>query len=173
MKIFFFRLLFLLFLALFQLSFFDILFPFLGTPIIILVAVVIWVLVEGFFPSLRMIVPLALLFELFSSETIGALSLYAVLLAYATSFFSKRVVIDSQGFGLFGYALFAALGAWGYRFFETLFFHQASPLLVFSFGNLFWILFLGIVFFFFLHFLIQRFEKSIDRSEQNNMRNIR
>ncbi len=98
-----------------QLSFFDIAFPWFHVPLLLIACVVAWTLALGFPESLRMTVPLSVAFEVFSSGTVGIFSLYAVLLAYATSFLSRRILVGQRGAGAFLYAVFTAAMALAYQ----------------------------------------------------------
>lgn len=126
MKIFFLCLLFILTLVFFEFSFFDVLFPRIAVPIILVVSVVVWTLVVDFPRVLYRVIPLTALFDIASSGTLGALTLYAVLLSYATSFLSRRLLVEHRGMGMVLYALFASLGSLGYAVFYLVFF-QGHP----------------------------------------------
>lgn len=91
-----------------QLSFFDIAFPWFHTPLLLIACIAAWTLALGFPASLWMTIPLAAAFEVFSAGTVGVFSLYAILLAYATSFLSRRILVGHHGAGAFLYAAFVA-----------------------------------------------------------------
>ena len=122
MKIFFLRLFFILAVVFFEFSFFDILFPQMGAPLVLIASIVAWVLVSGFPAALFMIIPLALLFDVVSAGMPGALTLYAVPLAYAVSFLSRRLLVEHGGFGMVLHGLFAGMSALGYIIFNFIFF---------------------------------------------------
>ncbi len=110
MKIFYFRVIIIALLVFLQLSFFNIIFPWFQMPLLLLCAVVAWTLAVGFPRSLWMTVPLMLFFDSVAYGTVSTFSLYAVLLAYGTSFLSRRLLIEHRGLGLGLYGLFAAFG---------------------------------------------------------------
>ncbi len=118
MKIFFLRLLFILVIVFLEISFVDVLLPSMMAPLVIIASVVAWTLIAGFPNALFMIVPLAICFDIVSSGEIGAFSLYAVILSYATSFLSRRLLIEHSGLGMMLYASFAASGTFGYAVFD-------------------------------------------------------
>ncbi|OGI19605.1 MAG: hypothetical protein A3J06_01115 [Candidatus Moranbacteria bacterium RIFCSPLOWO2_02_FULL_48_19] len=126
MKIFFLRLLFILSLVFFEFSFFDVLFPRMAAPVILIVSIVVWTLLVGFPRVLYMVIPLSAFFDIASSGSLGSLTLYAVLLSYATSFLSRRLLAEHHGTGMVLYALFASLGSFGYVVFNLLFGQENS-----------------------------------------------
>jgi hypothetical protein len=121
MKIFSFRLLFILIILFFEFSFFDVLFPWVSAPIIIIASVVAWSLLRPFPLMFFMTIPLTLLFDIVSSGRPNIFSLYAVLLVYTTSFISRRLLVEQRGFGLWLYALFSALSVFCFTLFEYIF----------------------------------------------------
>lgn len=125
MKIFFLRLLFTLAIVFFEFSFFGVLFPQVSAPLIILVSIVAWTLLFEFPRVLYTILPLAALSDIIASGEVGALTLYAVALAYATSFLSRRLLIERHGFGMALYALFAGSGVLGYVVFNSILFRDS------------------------------------------------
>jgi hypothetical protein len=70
-----------------------------------------------------MTVPLTVLFEIFSTGTIGAFSIYAVFLAYVTSFLSRRLLMSHQSASIWLYAFFSAGMALLYQWGLYLFLH--------------------------------------------------
>ena len=179
MKALLFRIIFLLLLVLLQLSFFDILFPWFQAPLFLLGAVVVLTLIRGFPRSLWMTVPLVLLFESASAGAVTWLSLYAVFFSYGTSFLSRRLLIEHQGFGLGLYALVSYGGTLLYQSFFSLFLFEqgvsepfrfmATP----SFESLFFSLILSLPVFAITYLIIQRFEKYLELLEQRKFLNIR
>lgn len=166
----------------FQLSFLSILLPTLPVPILPLVAVVAWSLVSGFPKGLGMTVPLILLFEFLTNGGVGALSLYAVGLAYATSFLSRRTLIERQGLGLFVYGLFSAGGVIGYHFFGLLWLIVPEslagaggilPPLVFSFSQMLLTGLLALLFFMGTYSLVKRFEKYLEQTLQRQFSEVK
>src|SRR3990167_8048401 len=126
MKIFFLRLLFILSLVSFEFSFFDVLFPKIAVPVILIVSIVAWTLLVGFPSVLYMVIPLSAFFDIASSGNLGLLTLYAVPLSYTTSFLSRRLLAEHLGTGMILYALFASLGSFGYVVFNLLFCQENS-----------------------------------------------
>jgi len=120
MNVFFYRIILILFFALLQISFFDILFPWFRAPVYLVLVVVVVTLTRGFPQALFFTVPLTLLVDAVTLGIPSWFSLYAVFLAYGTSFLSRRLLLTHQGFGLLLYALVA---------FGSVLFYQA----VFSF----------------------------------------
>lgn len=173
MKNFFLKTGFLLLIVFFQLSFLNILFPAWPSFILPLAAVVAWTLALGFPKSLTMTVPLVLIFDILGSGGLTALSLYATLLAYATSFFSRRLLIERQGFGVFLYALFSAGAVLGYQAWGLLrlvlpeSFPEVAALLPPLTLSVPSILFSGLlsgVFFIGIYALVRRFEKYLEQA---------
>lgn len=115
MKSFFLKTCFLLLIVFFQISFLNILFPSVPSFLLPLAAVIAWTLALGFPKSLTMTLPLVLFFDLQASGGLTALSLYAVLLAYGTSFLSRRVLIERRGLGVLLYGFFSAGAVLGYQ----------------------------------------------------------
>jgi hypothetical protein len=126
MKIFGMRLFFILALVFFEFSFFDILFPQISAPLILIASAVAWVLVSGFPVALFMIVPLSVFFDIVSAGMPGVLTLYAVPFAYTTSFLSRRILAEHRGIGMVLYALYAGIGALGYIVFDFIFFQGGA-----------------------------------------------
>lgn len=183
MKIAFLRSLFILSIIFFEFSFFDILFPEFSVPIVIIVSVIAWILLSGFPRALFMIVPLSLLFDIVSSGTPGALSLYAVLLAYTTSFLSRRLLVEHRGIGMVLYALFAGIGTFGHSLFNALFFQtdlfpgmtgifSALPAM-FSFPKVFLPMILSLPLFIIAYHVIRVFEGYVGSLEQRELSNVR
>lgn len=179
MKATLFRIIFLFLLVLLQLSFFDILFPWFRAPLFLLGAVVAFTLIRGFPRSLWMTVPLVLLFESASVGAVTWLSLYAVFFSYGTSFLSRRLLIEHQGFGLGLYALVSYGGALLYQSFFSFFLFEtgvseslrfmATP----SVESLFFSLILSLPVFAITYIVIRRFEKYLELLEQRKFLNIR
>src|SRR3990167_1495084 len=126
MKIFFLRLLFILSLVSFEFSFFDVLFPKIAVPVILIVSIVAWTLLVGFPSVLYMVIPLSAFFDIASSGNLGLLTLYAVPLSYTTSFLSRRLLAEHHGTGMILYALFTSLGSLGYGVLHFVFTRDSS-----------------------------------------------
>ncbi|MFZ2187887.1 MAG: hypothetical protein WAV46_04680 [Candidatus Moraniibacteriota bacterium] len=121
MKIFISRLIFIFVFVCFEFSFFDVLFPWVAAPLVIMSAVVAWSLLMSFPRVLFMTIPLTLFSDIVAIGTPGTLTLYAVLLAYTMSFFSRRFLLEHRGVGLLLYALVSAVGVMGFAVFEFIF----------------------------------------------------
>lgn len=172
MKVFFFRLFFILVLVFFEFSFLDVLFPWISAPIVLIDSAVAWALLVSFPRVLFMTIPLTAFFDIVASETQGMLTLYAVLLVYVLSFLSRRLLLEYRGINMALYALFASLGVLGFMFFEFIF-SRGNPFLwtkemvatLFFFApfrDVFLSMLLCIPFFVCVYFLIRRFEKYMD-----------
>lgn len=105
----------LLFCVFLQFSFFDILFPWFRAPLFLLGVVVILTLVRGFPSALLMTVPVTLLYDATTLGQVTWFSVYAVIFSYGTSFLSRRLLIEHQGFGLALYAVIAFGGTLMYQ----------------------------------------------------------
>lgn len=168
MKIFFVRFFFILFLVFFEFSFVDILFPQIVVPVVLVVSVIAWTLIIDFPYVLYRVVPLTVFFDIIASGTVGTLTLYAVLLSYATSFLSRRLLVEHHGIGMVLYALFAFGGSFGYSVFQFIFSQKSS----FSWStemftrffstiaslDILLLIFLSVHFFLLLYWIIRRFE---------------
>ena len=115
MKIYLLRFGVILLLIFLQLSFLDIIFPWFHAPLLLLTSVIAWTLIVGFPESLWMTLPLSLMFDSVTFGAVSGFSLYAIFLSYVTSFFSRRLLIERQGFSLILYAVFASGSASGYQ----------------------------------------------------------
>ncbi|MDO8565711.1 MAG: hypothetical protein Q7S04_00805 [Candidatus Moranbacteria bacterium] len=183
MKIFFLRLFFILSLVFFQFSFFNILFSRVSVPIILIVAVVAWTLIVGFPRVLYMVIPLSIFFDIASFGALGALTLYAVPLAYATDFLSRRLLAEHHGMGMILYALFASLGSFGYGVFHFVFTRGSSFLWsaetvtrffrATGFLELLLPIFSSVVFFPILYWSIRRFETYMSFAVQKEILQMR
>lgn len=183
MKIFFLRLLLILAIVFFEFSFFDILLPATPAPLILIASVVVWVLLSGFPQGLFMIIPLVMLFDVVATGMPGVLTLYALPLAYTTSFLSRRLLVEHRGMGMFLYALFVGIGALGYRLFDFLFFRSEDLLgsreifsglwLVFSFSDIVLAIALSLPIFLLAYAGIRRFEQSVGVMSRNDFLNVK
>lgn len=173
MKIFFLRLFFILAVVFFEFSFFDILFPQMGAPLVLIASIVAWVLASGFSAALFMIVPLALLFDVLSVGMPGALTLYAVPLAYVISFLSRRLLVERRGFGMVLYAFFVGISALGYVIFNSIFFQRGglSEIVIRNAlpGIAVWTLFIFVG----AYQVIRRFEKYIGYLSQSDFLKVK
>ncbi len=182
MKNIFLRILFLFLIIFFQLSFLNILFPKLVVPLLPLTAVVAWTLVSGFPKNLRMTVPLILFYDILTSTGVSSLSLYAVVLAYLTSFLSRRILVERQGFGLLLYGIFSAGGVLGYQLlglFRLTLPEEAFPLaellpsLPLSFSSLLLSSLLACFLFMGVYGLVRYFEKYLEQSSQRQFSEVK
>lgn len=168
MKLFILRFLFICLLVFFEFSFFDILFPQISVPLLLIASIVAWALIVDFPRVLYMLVPLAMFFDIIATGTLGTLSLYVVPLAYATSFLSRRLLIEHRGTGMVLYSLFSAAGSFGYILFHLLFFQGGmlswfggSLINLYSLimsSHIFLSFFLSVLLFPLIYFVIRRFE---------------
>jgi hypothetical protein len=183
MKIFFLRLFFILAIVFIEFSFFGVISPQAFTPFVLIASVVAWVLVSGFPAALFMTVPLAAFFDIVSSGMPGSLTLYSVPLAYATSFLSRRILVEHRGTGMVLYALYSGFGAIGYAFFDFIFFHNGSFvgmksslfnfLAIFSIYKIFLLLILALPIFICLYQIIRYFEGYISSLTQRDFSRIK
>lgn len=183
MKIFFIRVCVILILVFLEVSFFNVLFSTTPAPLILIASVVAWVLIVGFSQALYMLIPLALLFDIVTMGVLGAFSLYALLLAYTTSFISRRFLVEYHGIGMVPYAFFVGIGAIGYACFNILFFQadlwsrgidvffDLAP--VFSVSKIGFSFILGPLFFLGIYHGIDRLEKYISVITQRAMTPIK
>ncbi len=107
--IFYYSLLFLILLVL-QFSFFNILFSFVGVPLVILIAGIIWTLRLGFREALWLLVPLLLLYDVLGSGRLEIFSVYVIFFVYTVSFLSRRVLLENVTVSTLIYSLFTYLG---------------------------------------------------------------
>jgi hypothetical protein len=183
MKIFFLRLFFIFFLVFFEFSFFDVLFPWIAVPAVLVVSIVAWALIVDFPYVLYMVVPLTAFYDIVSSGALGTLVLYAVLLAYATSFLSRRLLVEHHGVGMVLYALFASLGSFGYMVFNFIlsqdiasFWQPATTpqfFLTAGFFDFFLQIFLSVLLFPVAHRIIRSFETYVRLVAQREILQIR
>lgn len=183
MKIFFLRLFFLLLLVSLQFSLLDILFPYFATPLLLMTSIVAWVLLIGFSRALWMIIPLVIVFDTVTHGVPGTFSLYAVLIAYTTSFFSRRLLVEHSGMGMFLYGLYSGLGAFGYIYFDILVQHpgflEGMTNLFFTFISVFslttsiFVVTISLPLFFVVYEGIKRFEGYVSGIAQRNFVNVK
>lgn len=180
MKIFLFRISLLLLFVFLQISFFTILFPWFRSPLFLLGVVVAFSVVKPFPQTLLMTVPLTLLFDTVTLGALSWLTLYAVILAYLTSFLLRRLLLEHRGLGLGVYALVAFGAALLYQAFYSAFVYRqmasevggvlhAAPALeslLFSLAS-----FLPV--FVVSYFMVKRFEAYVDGINQKQFRNVR
>ncbi|MGK2848922.1 MAG: hypothetical protein ACSLEX_02540 [Minisyncoccota bacterium] len=179
MTIFFARFFFILLLVFLEFSFFDILFQGIGSPFLLIMIIVAWTLIRGFPQVLFSLIPIALIFDIVANGRPSTLLLYAILLAYATSFLSRRLLVEHYGFGMVTYALFSGFSAIGYMIFDALFWGLNGnvdmwTLIMITFSALSWYhvtLFFGagIPLFFCAYASIKYFEQIIERITQRDV----
>ncbi len=91
------RFMFLLFLALLQASFFNMLFPSIGpVPLILFSAAMVFTIMLGFDRAVVPVIALGLLSDIFSSDRLGIGVFFAIGVAYTASFFSRRYLFDHR-----------------------------------------------------------------------------
>lgn len=181
MKVFFLRVSLMLIFVILQLSFFDILFPWPQAPVLLLVAVVVWTLVLGFPRSLYLTVPLTLFLDSASYGAVSWVSLYAVLLAYGTSFLSRRLLIEHRGLSLALYAFFTAASIFAYQSLTPFVSRSSIGALVkdatsspFPSWSIVFFTFLFSCFLFpLVYFILKRFENHIEFIAQKQFLNVR
>jgi len=117
-----------IFLLAVQISFLDVLFPDFLVPLIILSAVVVWTVGLGFRQALWYLLPLLILYEVLVVGGIHLLSIYGVLLAYGTSFLSRRMLIENSILASLFYALGIISSACLYQWITQEGFHKAWSL---------------------------------------------
>lgn len=130
-----------LFLLTLQISFFDVLFSHFLVPVVIVSAVVVWTVTQGFRQALWWILPALLLYELFTSGTLSLMSVYGVVLAYGISFLSRRTLIENGFAAAFFYSMVIEVSAFCYHVGMMLVFK--TPLPVMSWQN--WLFQLGVI----------------------------
>ncbi len=182
MKVFFFRSVVVLTLVFLQLSFLNVIFPWFHAPLLLLVSVVSFALLLPFPGVLRMTIPLSVLYDIVSYGSLGWFSLYAVVLAYATGFLSRRLLIEHRGLGLGLYALFTFGAVFGYQLLMLFVVRDDRLSLlpeirlmssgfswdveIFSFG-------LSVMLFWILYFVLSRFERHAELLAQKQMLRVR
>ncbi|MBI2439438.1 MAG: hypothetical protein HYV45_02470 [Candidatus Moranbacteria bacterium] len=181
MKVFFLRFLFIVTILFFEYSFLDILFPIITVPVLLLSTVVAWTLVAGFPRAIIFLLPLTIIFDCVSLGTISALTLYAVLLSYATGFFSRRLLAERRGLSMAIYAFFSAINVLGFMLFVKIFFQKNDisffllseiATAVFSW-QFFLSFFLSFFLFFPAYYSIRMFEEYIKNIVQSEFSRIR
>ncbi len=117
MSIFFQRFFLLLLAAIIQRSFLDILWPTHEAPVLIIAVIISLVFLFGFARGLGWVLLTIFLYTLLGdTETFPV---FAVGIAYGTSFLSRRLVIERWGESSFGLSLVAAVSVILYLFFLT------------------------------------------------------
>jgi hypothetical protein len=121
MSIVFQQILLLLLIAILQRSFFDVLWPGFDAPSLIIATTIALVFVQGFARSLRWVLLLVFLHALLGNSGLqGLFPVTAVGIAYATSFLSRRLLIERHMESGLALGLFSALMALGYSLFFAL-----------------------------------------------------
>lgn len=177
MKIFFLWSFFLLFVLSLQISFFDILFPWITVPIWIFSFVIVWSLTIPFPQVFFRVIPMTMLFDILSFGAPGIFSLYAICLVYVMSFLSRQLSLERNTVGMSFAFLFSFGVLMGYRVF-FFFFSLGKDIsfdsffsFVFSRDGVFsWLLCIPL---FFLVFMIHtRFERYITALAQKEFSRI-
>jgi hypothetical protein len=173
MKIaFYYSILFLILLVL-QFSFLNILFSFLSIPLVILIAGVVWTLRLGFHQALWLLVPLLFLHDLLGPGRLEVFSVFVIFFAYAVSFLSRRVLLESTILSTAVYSFFIYLSivlyTFGLGWYRGDMGGYVSTVLSQSFGSLlvivgsFWI----------IRGIILRFQRKIDQLRSDSALMIR
>ncbi len=109
------QILLLLLIVILQRSFLDVLWSGLDAPSLIIVTAITLVFVQGFARSLRWVLLLIFFYALLGNDGIqGWFPVIAVGIAYATSFLSRRLLIERYVESSLALGLFSALAASGY-----------------------------------------------------------
>lgn len=109
------QILLLLFVVILQRSFLDVLWSGFDAPSLIIVTTITLVFVQGFARSLRWVLLLIFFYALLGNDGIqGLFPVIAVGIAYATSFLSRRLLIERHVESSLALGLFSALTASGY-----------------------------------------------------------
>lgn len=182
MKVFFLRSAVILILVFLQLSFLNIIFPWFHAPLLLLAAVVSFSLILPFPDVLKMTVPLSAAYDVISYGSLGWFSLYALLLAYATGFLSRRLLIEHRGLGFGLYALFAFGAVLGYQLLMVFlvrddslaFLPELGPVPVgFSWEIELFSFILSAALFWILHAVTSRFERYVGLLAQKQLLRVR
>jgi len=178
MKIFFLWFIFILTLVTFQVSFFDILFPWAILPVWVFSFVLIWSLFLPFPQVFFQVIPTAVLFDIFSFGVSGVFSLYAICLVYMTSFLSRRVSIEYNVIGIVFSLLFSFFALIGYQLFSFLFSVAGSSSMSFFFSfvfsrDVFFSWFLCVPIFFVVSWIHSRFDRYSTSLSQNEFSKIK
>lgn len=118
MNVFFARTFFLLFLALLQVSFFNVLFPSVSSiPFLLFSFAISVTLLLGFDQAIAQVIALGVFVDLFESGHLGMWVFYAVGIAYTASFFSRRFLFEHRILlVVFSAALSGAMGLFSVLF---------------------------------------------------------
>lgn len=109
------QILLLLLIVIIQRSFFDVLWPNFDAPSLIIAATITLVFVQGFARSLRWVLLLIFFHALLGNDGMqGLFPVIAVGIAYATSFLSRRLLIERHVESGLALGLFSAFAAFGY-----------------------------------------------------------
>lgn len=115
------QILLLLLIVILQRSFFDVLWPGFDAPSLIIVTTITLVFVQGFAQSLRWVLVLIFFYALLGNGGTQVLfPVVAVGIAYATSFLSRRLLIERHLESSLALGLFSALAVLGYVLFFAL-----------------------------------------------------
>lgn len=179
MKIFLYRITFLLLLVVLQTSFFNILFPWFQAPLFLLGSIVIFTLIRSFPGALFMTVPLTVLFDIASAGIVTTFSLYAVIFSYGTSFLSRRLLIEHRGIGLLLYAFVSYSGVLLYQTVFSLFVQKNMTTYGTLFGllpssdSLFYSFIFSLPIFIVTYFITKIFEEHLAFLSQKQFLNVR
>ena len=89
-----------------QLSFLPVIFGAGNVADGVLMAILAWSVIDGFFSFLSWAIFLGLFYDLISYSTIGTHALIFLLVVYFVSFFSRRITLEFRGMGLFLFLAF-------------------------------------------------------------------
>ncbi len=109
------RFLIILLAVILQISFLPALFSQYQVPQIVLMLVIAWTIISGFRNILPWIVATGVVLDILSFEKIGLSVIAFVIIAYFVSFFSRRFLVESRGWGTLVMVFFI--------FFSTIFYY--------------------------------------------------
>jgi rod shape-determining protein MreD len=115
------RLIIILLAVIIQISFLPAIFSAFQVPQIVLMLVIAWTIIAGFRNILPWIIMAGFFLDLLSFKTIGLSITVFVLVAYFVSFFSRRFLVESRGWGALVMAFFIFFSTVFYYFFNNFF----------------------------------------------------
>lgn len=152
-----------------QTSVLPVLFGDYQLPNFILMAVVAWTIVYGFSAAFPWVIFCGIVFDLFSYSIVGSNVIIFVLISYLISFLSKRLLIESKGWGSLVIAFFILVSTFFYRIIIILLQGRVQES-VSSYTGLFQYstkeAICNIVLFFLIFFVVNKINKYFYRSEK-------
>ncbi|EKE25650.1 MAG: hypothetical protein ACD_5C00081G0002 [uncultured bacterium] len=92
--------------AIFQLSFIPVIFEKKAVADAVLMAILAWSILDGFFAFLAWAIFFGLFYDIISYSVIGTHALIFLVVVYFVSFFSRRFSVEMKGFGTILFLLF-------------------------------------------------------------------